>query len=282
MPIQQDSGAQVEVSGHVEPGFEPIRDAFRNNFIEHGEVGASVCVKIDGRTVADLWAGHRDRDQSARWSADTISIIFSCTKAATALCAHILADRGALDLDAPVAEIWPEFAANGKGAATTRMMLDHTLGLPAIRQQLKVDCMTDWTYMTDLLAAEEPFWEPGTRLAYHALTYGFTVGEVVRRVSGMSLGSFFRKEVTDPLGLDFWIGLPEEMEPRVAPMILHRPDPDEAASPFMQAARQRGTPANLFVFNHGDWATRGMNTRAGRRGHYQCARPCRFLRAAGV
>jgi len=252
------------VEGFYDPRFQGLLDEFLENFRSRDEVGASLCVKQDGDTVIDVWGGVADGARDRVWREDTVSVIFSCTKAATALCAHLLHERGQLDLDAPVADVWPEFASKGKQSATTRMMLDHSVGVPAIREPLKADCLTDWHYMTEKLAAEEPFWEPGTRNGYHALTYGFTVGEMVRRVSGKSLGTFFRDEVAGPLGLDFWIGLPEEQEERVAPVIPYRPGRDTKSTPFMDAARQPGTLANLFVFNHGDWAVKGVNTRSGR------------------
>jgi CubicO group peptidase (beta-lactamase class C family) len=255
---------EPRIEGHVAPGFERVKEAFAANFAERGEVGASVCVRLHGETVVDLWGGLADPETGRAWERDTICVVFSCTKAATALCAHLLADQGALDLDAPAAELWPEFAEAGKGGATTRMMLDHTLGLPALREPLKTDCLLDWPYMTGRLSAEAPFWRPGERTGYHALTYGFTVGEMVRRAAGRSLGAVFRDEIAKPLDLDFHIGLPEAEEPRVAPMIIWRPGPDDPETEFMRDARTPGTIPNLFVFNHGDWAAKGVNTRPGR------------------
>ena len=169
-----------------------------------------------------------------------------------------------LDLDAPVTSLWPEYAAEGEGQTTTRMMLDHTAGLPAIREPLKADCLLDWDYMTEKLAAEAPFWPPGARSSYHAITFGYLVGEMVRQASGKSLGAYFAEEIAGPLGIDYWIGLPEAVEPRVAPIILYRPPKDAPRTPFMAEAVKRGTPANLFIFNHGDWMAGGVNTRAGR------------------
>ena len=161
--------------------------------------------------------------------------MFSCTKAATALCAHMLIDRGELDLHAPVAQYWPEFATNGKEHATVEMMLNHSVGLPALREPVKEGGYYDWNYMVERLAAEKPFWEPGTRNGYHMITFGWVVGELVRRVSGRSLGTFFREEVAEPLGLDFWIGLPDAHLPRVATMIPWLPDGNAPQMPFTQA-----------------------------------------------
>ena len=251
--------------GICKPGFERVAEAFQKNFDAKGEVGASVCLTVGGETVVDLWGGTADQKTGAPWTKDTVSIVFSCTKGATALCAHVLASRGKLDLDAPVADLWPEFARNGKERATTRMMLDHSVGLPALRAKVKDNGPNQWDYMTGLLADEAPFWEPGTRNGYHGFTFGWTVGEMVRRAAGVSLGTFFQKEIAKPLGLDFWIGLPEAIEPRVAPIIPFIYKPEQAKTPFMiDLATKKESPAALFFFNVGAWRTGGANTRAGR------------------
>ncbi|HQS17088.1 serine hydrolase domain-containing protein [Reyranella sp.] len=250
--------------GTCRPGFERVAEAFEKNLKEKGEIGASVCLTVGGETVVDLWGGVADAKTSAPWTRDTVSIVFSCTKGATALCAHVLASRGALDLDAPVTELWPEFAQHGKERVTTRMMLDHSSAVPAVRAKVKDDGPYDWAYMTERLAAEVPFWEPGTRNGYHGFTFGWTVGEMVRRASGKSLGTFFREEIAGPLGLDFWIGLPEEIEPRVAPIVAHVYKAADAVTPFMRdLATDKESVAALFYFNNGAWRSGGANTRAG-------------------
>ncbi|MPZ34372.1 MAG: serine hydrolase [Rhodospirillales bacterium] len=251
--------------GTCKRGFERVAEAFQKNFDAKGEVGASVCLAVGGETVVDLWGGTADQKTGAPWKKDTVGIVFSCTKGATAICAHVLASRGKLDLDAPVAELWPEFAKNGKERATTRMMLDHSVGVPALRTEVKDSGPYEWDYMTGLLAEEAPFWEPGTRNGYHGFTFGWTVGEMVRRTAGVSLGTFFQNEIAKPLGLDFWIGLPEAFEPRVAPIIPFVYKPEQATTPFMiDLATRRDSPAALFYFNVGAWRTGGANTRAGR------------------
>lgn len=253
------------VEGTVKPGFERIAEAFQRNFDANGEVGASVCLTVGGETVVDLWGGIADQKTGAPWTRDTVGIVFSCTKGATAICAHVLASRGKLDLDAPVAELWPEFARNGKERATTRMMLDHSVGLPALRAKVKDSGPYEWDYMTDLLAGEAPFWEPGTRNGYHGFTFGWTVGEMVRRAAGVSLGTFFQNEIAKPLGLDFWIGLPEAIEPRVTPIIPFVYKAEQAKTPFMiDLSTKKESPAALFFFNVGAWRAGGANTRAGR------------------
>jgi CubicO group peptidase (beta-lactamase class C family) len=248
--------------GTVKPGFERVAEAFRKNFDKNGEIGASVCLTVGGETVVDLWDGVADPKTGAAWTRDTVSIVFSCTKGATALCAHVLASRGKLDLDAPVVELWPEFGRHGKEHVTTRMMMDHSSAVPALRAPVKESGPYEWDYMTARLADEVPFWPPGTRNGYHGFTFGWTVGEMVRRASGKSLGTFFREEVAGPLGLDFWIGLPEEIEPRVAPITPYLYKAADAVTPFMRdLATDKQSIASLFFFNVGAWRTKGANAR---------------------
>jgi CubicO group peptidase (beta-lactamase class C family) len=251
--------------GTVKPGFERVAEAFQKNFTDRGEVGASVSVTVGGETVVDLWGGIADRKSGAAWHKDTVSIVFSCTKGATALCAHILASQGKLDLDAPVVELWPEFGQHGKEHVTTRMMLDHSAGVPALRARIKNSGPYEWDYMTGLLAAEEPFWPPGTRNGYHGFTFGWTVGEMVRRASGQSLGAFFQEQVAKPLGIDFWIGLPEAIEPRVAPILTYPLKAEDAKTPFLRDLGTNKTSIPfLFYMNVGAWRSGGANTREGR------------------
>lgn len=223
------------VSGYCDPKFQAVADEFIRNFDKRNEVGASVCTRIEGEAVVDLWGGRFTADSDKAWQEDTISIIFSCTKAATALCAHLLIDRGELDLQAPVTRYWPEFGKNGKEDVTVLMMLNHSVGLPAFREPIKEGGYYDWDYMIKRLEEEEPFWQPGIRNGYHMISFGWTVGELVRRVSGRSLGTFFREEVAEPLGLEFWIGLPEQFEDRVSPMIPFVPDGSGPVSDFINA-----------------------------------------------
>ncbi len=224
----------MNIHGVCDARFHGVREEFERNFAQRGEVGASVCVMIEGRTVVDLWGGVADRHTQRPWERDAISLVWSSTKGGTALCTHILIARGLLELDRLVASYWPEFGQAGKEDVTVRMLLDHQAGLPAIRQPLVASGLYDWDYMTGVLAAEPPFWEPGARQGYHATTFGHLVGEVVRRVSGQPFDQFFRDEVAGPLGLDFHIGLAEEHEPRVAPTIrADPPPPDEPRSRFL-------------------------------------------------
>ncbi len=240
----------MAVQGTCDPKFQEVRQEFERNFQERGEVGASVCVTVQGQTVVDLWGGQANAGSNTPWQEDTVSVVFSSTKGATALCAHMLASRGQLDLDAPVATYWPEFAQSGKENIPVKMLLSHQAGLPAVRETLPDGAYADWDLIVNALAKEEPFWEPGTRNGYHALTFGWLVGEVVRRVSGKSLGTFFKDEVAGPLGLDFWIGLPEDKESQVAPMIAAEPNPE---SPFFREIATPGSIQSIVLLNMGGY-----------------------------
>ncbi len=207
------------IEGTCEPRFEAVRAAFAGNFEKHGEIGAAVAIAIDGRVVVDLWGGHADAERNVPWERDTLVNVFSVGKAFTALAALLLVDRGRLDLDLPVGRYWPGFEANGKGSITTRQVLCHQAGLPSVRSPLAPDAMLRWEVMTRALAAERPWWPPGRRHGYHVNTFGFLVGEVVRRISGRTLGAFLRDEISAPLGADFHIGLASHDEPRVAEFV---------------------------------------------------------------
>ena len=211
----------TEIRGSVESGFERVRDAFEANFALHGEVGASVCVYVEGRQVVDLTGGVRT--DGSPYDESTLQLVFSSTKGATAACAHLLAQRGELDLHAPVSTYWPEFAAKGKGDVPVSWLLSHKVGLPDTEARLSYEQMLDWDTVASALADSAPLWEPGTQHGYHAVTYGWLVGEVVRRVSGQRLGEFFASEIAGPLGLDFWIGLPPEQVDRVSQLIPMAP-----------------------------------------------------------
>jgi len=231
----------ITVEGRIEPGFEAVGDAFAANFEHHHEVGAACCVYVGGRPVVDVWAGLADQGARRPWAEDTLQLVFSTTKGAAAMCAHLLAERGQLDLDAPVTEYWPEFSAAGKGGIPVRWLLCHKAGLPTIDAELTLDEVLAVTPVVDALAAQAPLWEPGTAHGYHALTYGWLVGEVVRQVSGRSLGRFFADELAAPLGLQFWIGLPEAEEARVAPLLPPPPPDDPALAELMAAVMGPGT-----------------------------------------
>ncbi|MGL4555109.1 MAG: serine hydrolase domain-containing protein, partial [Gemmataceae bacterium] len=232
------------IHGDCDPRFWPVRDEFERNFAERGEVGAAVCVWHRGRPAVDLWGGLADRHTARPWERDTLGVVFSCTKGAVAACALLLAARGRLDLDAPVSDYWPEFAAHGKGHVPVSWLLSHQSGVPALKEPLPVGTLYDWDAMAAALARAEPWHEPGTRQAYAAGTFGHLVGEVVRRAGGRPLGAFFRDEVAGPLGLDFHLGLPEAEHGRVAPTI--KPDPLPPGEPVWRfLARANADPASV-------------------------------------
>jgi CubicO group peptidase (beta-lactamase class C family) len=250
----------MTVSGTCSSRFSKVRDEFERNFAERGEVGASVCVKVRGDTEVDLWGGvarpATDTTPEVPWQQNTIGHVWSNTKGATSLCAHMLVSRGQLDLNATVGTYWPEYGAvASKSATRVRQLLAHQGGQPAVRTPLPDRAFYNWDLMTQTLAAEEPFWQPGTRNGYHAFTFCFLNGEVIRRVSGRSLGTFFREEVAQPLGLDFWIGLPASEESRVAPTIpSDPPQPGQSLPSFYQQAFTDPTSVQaLAVFNTGGY-----------------------------
>jgi CubicO group peptidase (beta-lactamase class C family) len=206
------------INGMCDERFGPVRDALSANLDSGADVGASVAVYLDGEPVVDIWGGET---QNGPWGRDTIINVWSVTKTMTALCALVLADRGELDFHAPVAKYWPEFAAAGKERVEVRHLMGHTAGLPFWTTPMTVTDLYDWERATSELAAQEPAWEPGTESGYHAFTFGHLVGEVVRRITGRTLGTFFREEIAEPLGADFHIGLPAEHDHRVASLISH-------------------------------------------------------------
>ena len=213
-------GAVPEIRGFCEARFAGLRSALARNFREHGELGAALAVTVDGTPVVDLWAGWADEARTRPWSSDTLVNVFSVGKPMAALCLLMLAERGQLDLEAPVADHWPEFAACDKAEITVRMLLGHRAALPAIGHSLPSLAMYDWGLMTAALAAQEPWWEPGRGHGYHVNTFGFLVGELVRRVSGQRIGAFLRHAVADPLGADFHFGVHGEDHERVAEFLF--------------------------------------------------------------
>ncbi|MER5910647.1 serine hydrolase domain-containing protein [Streptomyces sp. NPDC001982] len=226
-----------DVHGHCDARFAAVRQAFEENFRDRDELGAAVAVTVDGEPVVDLWGGWADEAHTRPWERDTLVNVWSTSKGPVALCAHILADRGLLDLDAPVAAYWPEFAAAGKERVRVRHLLSHRAGLSGLREPHSLEQLYDWELTTARLAATQPWWEPGSRSGYHALTYGFLVGEVVRRISGLLPGAFLEREVTGPLGIDFTIGLPEKESGRVAELVHARGGlTSEQAAIFSQLA----------------------------------------------
>ena len=215
-----DTGiASAEIHGRCEKGFEPVRAAFATNFAELGEVGASVSVVLNGKTVADFWAGHADSQRTRPWQRDTLANVWSTTKGMGSLVCGMLVERGLISYEDKVSKHWPEFAAEGKGDITIGQMLSHQAGLCGPAVPTTSEEMCNHEMMAERMAAQAPLWDPGSRSGYHALTVGILAGELVRRVSGKTIGTFFREEVAEPFGVDFFIGLPASEDGRVAEMI---------------------------------------------------------------
>lgn len=249
----------VELRGYCDEKFAAVKEAFRENFEDDLEVGASFAATIDGRFVVDIWGGYADAARTRPWERDTIVNVFSTTKVMTTICALILIDRGQLDLDAPVAKYWPEFAKAGKEKIPIRYLLSHQAGLAAIDEPIPVEVLYDWDRMVKILEKQKPAWEPGTRCGYHATTFGYLIGEVVRRITKKTLGTFFREEVALPLKADFHIGLPEEYDSRVSELVPKPlPEPGESGDTDMDHDslpwRAMNNPdASLEIFRERAW-----------------------------
>jgi CubicO group peptidase (beta-lactamase class C family) len=232
----------AEIQGTVEAGFEAVRDALADNLDSGADVGACAAVVLDGRMVVDIWGGHVDEARTRSWERDTIINVYSTTKTMANLCALVLADRGELELHAPVARYWPEFKDAGKEGIEVRHLLGHSSGLSGWQEPMEVNDLYDWEKAISLLAAQEPWWEPGTANGYHALTQGYLVGEVVRRITARSIGQFFADEIAGPLGADFYIGTPAECDDRVARVIPPPPLPIDESTKDSIAYRTLTNP----------------------------------------
>ena len=223
---------RAKIEGDCDLTFARVRDAFAENFNKQGEVGAAVAVVVDGRPVVDLWGGYRDEKRTQPWTKDTLVNVYSTTKGLMAVCAHQLVSTGKLDLDAPVAKYWPEFAQAGKKDLPVRYLLSHRAGLPAISKPLPAEALFDWDVMCSALAEQRPWWKPGEKHGYHAMTFGFLVGELIRRITGQPPRDYMRTKLAAPLGADFQIGLTERDENRVAETIAALPPPPGAPNPL--------------------------------------------------
>ena len=249
------------IDGWVADGFEAVRDAFAANFAAHAEVGAAVCAYVDGAPVVDLWGGVADTTTGRPWNRDTIVPVFSSTKGVTAVCANLVIERGLLDPDTTVATYWPEFAANGKEAITVRQVLSHQAGLPLVEGEFTLDDALSWDPIVEQLATQAPLWEPGSQHGYHMRTYGWLTGELIRRTTGRTMGRFLRDEIAEPLAIDFWVGLPADLEPRVARLVPPATDLRAALADFgdsLLLARVFSNPGGHF--NYDDmWNTRTLH-----------------------
>lgn len=257
----------MDIQGTCDSRFDAVREAFERNFTEYGDVGASFAATVEGEFVVDLWAGHADKARTRAWEEDTIVNVYSTTKTMSFLCAFLLADRGLLDFNAKVTEYWPEYGQNGKEDTEVRHFMSHSAGVPAFDPPAKeVELLYDWDACVANLAAQRPWWTPGSKSGYHAVTQGYLIGEIVRRIDGRSIGAFFREEVAAPLGADFHIGMADEHFPRVAEMIPD--DPAEGGEPF-GGLPPDSIPARVFASVPA--GTENVNTPAWRRAEIPAA-----------
>ena len=211
------------VNGYCDDRFVEAKKIFEESIASGFELGCAITLEIKGKVVLDLWGGYVNLDKTEEWKEDTIVNVFSTTKGMAAICLLQLVEKGLVDLDAPVSRYWPEFAASGKESIPVRYLMCHKSGLCGIREPLEKGSFTDWELICSELAKQKPFWEPGTAHGYHAITYGHLVGEVVRRVSGKTIGQYFSEEIAKPLNLDFWIGLPEDKFSRITDIQPDKP-----------------------------------------------------------
>ncbi len=241
------------VRGSSQDRFAHVRDVMAASLESGADVGASFCATIDGETIIDIWGGWADEAKTRPWEANTIVNVYSTTKTMTALTALLIADRGELDFDAPVAKYWPEFAQNGKVEVTVAQLMSHSSGLSGWEVPITREDLYDWDKATSLLAAQAPWWEPGAQVGYHAITQGYLVGEVVRRITGKSLGTVFREEIAKPLDADFHIGLPAEHDHRVADLIPPTADAAQAAANDIQRKTFTNPPINPLDTRTREW-----------------------------
>lgn len=240
------------ISGRVEVGFEAVAHAFAENFASHGEVGAACAIYHRGRPIVDLWGGLADKALNRPWKEATIALVFSAAKGPTATCIHRLVEQGLLDVDQPVARYWPEFGCNGKEQITLRMVLSHQAGLAAVDGKLTLEEVLAWNPVIEAIAAQAPNWEPGAEHGYHARSFGWILGELIRRVTGLSPGQYLQQEIAEPLGLHYWVGLPTEQLPHCARLV----PPEGGADAVVKllgadslTARVMSGPSALFAYD---------------------------------
>lgn len=255
----------MEIHGFCDERFAAVRETFEKNFTERGDVGASFAATVSGEYVIDLWAGYADPGKTRPWEEDTIVNVYSTTKTMSFLCALVLADHGQLDFNARVSDYWPEYGQNGKEKTEVRHFMSHSAGVPGFAPGLSTEELYDWDRCVANLAAQAPWWEPGSRSGYHAITQGYLIGELVRRITGSTLGTFFREEIAGPLGADFHIGMSPADFPRVARMITAPSNPG-IAPPTMDP---ESIPAKVFA--SADLGNDAANTDAWRRAEIPAA-----------
>ncbi|MHA1472979.1 MAG: serine hydrolase domain-containing protein [Promethearchaeota archaeon] len=250
----------MEIKGFCDERFFKAKYAFEKNFNLGLEVGASFAVSLNGELVVDIWAGGSDSARTKLWERDTIVNVFSTTKIMTALCIHLLIDKGLIDVEAPVSKYWPEFAQANKEDVLVKHLLSHSAGLPGFDEEIPVEALYDWDRIINLLAAQKPWWKPGTKIGYHMTTFGYLLGELVRRITGRTLGTYFRENIANPLNIDFHIGLSENYDLRVADIIV----PEKVFSKWQVILAKLLLKKTVKVFYNPDIEKVNFNERAWR------------------
>ena len=260
-PVDLQYNSSVQISGYCHEDFQEVAEIFAQNFDQYNEIGSSLCVVVDGETAVDIWGGYTNEQRTDEWNKETLSVAFSSTKAALALCAHILIEREELKSEDKVVKYWPEYGKKGKVETTVGMILNHTAGLPAFATTVEQGGFFDWEYMIGLLENEEPFWIPGKKTGYHMMTTGWLIGELIKRVTGKSLGEFFNDEVSKPYKLEYWIGLPDSEVGRVAKVTPFKSSPSDKPSEFADAFRSKpNSMQRLSLTNTGGYDYNSVDT----------------------
>ena len=260
-PVDLQYNSSVQISGYCHEDFQEVAEIFAQNFDQYNEIGSSLCVVVDGETAVDIWGGYTNEQRTDEWNNETLSVAFSSTKAALALCAHILIEREELKSEDKVVKYWPEFGKNGKEETTVGMILNHTAGLPAFATTVEQGGFFDWEYMIGLLENEAPFWIPGRKTGYHMMTTGWLIGELIKRVTGKSLGEFFNDEVSKPYNLEYWIGLPDSEVGRVAKVTPFKSSPSDKPSEFADSFRSKpNSMQRLSLTNTGGYDYNSVDT----------------------
>ena len=260
-PVDLQYNSSVQISGYCHEDFQEVAEIFAQNFDKYNEIGSSLCVVVDGETAVDIWGGYTNEQRTDEWNNETLSVAFSSTKAALALCAHILIEREELKTEDKVVKYWPEYGKKGKVETTVGMILNHTAGLPAFATTVEQGGFFDWEYMIGLLENEEPFWIPGKKTGYHMMTTGWLIGELIKRVTGKSLGEFFNDEVSKPYNLEYWIGLPDSEVDRVAKVTPFKSSPSDKPSEFAEAFRSKpNSMQRLSLTNTGGYDYNSVDT----------------------
>lgn len=239
----------MEIQGVVASGFEAVADAFRSNFTANRDVGAACCIYRNGQPVVNIWGGLADPASAAPWREDSLQLCFSATKGPTTICILQLMEQGLLDIDAPVANYWPEFGCNGKEQITTRMILSHRAGLPAVEGDLTLQDVFAWTPVVDALARQAPSWLPGTEHGYHPRSFGWLLGEILRRITGKTLGQYLHDHVTAPIAADFYVGLPAREFARCTRLLPDQATPSFSFVPSELTIKALTGPSNLFSYS---------------------------------